>query len=155
MKKRRDPMKKSLLFLLLLLALGSFSDANGVIKEGEAYPLDKFQEKNKKIIKMVVKEISKTLPQKVDEYTKIVNIHDEGLTLIYTFEINTGAKSDRAIIKEDKARMKKNITRGICQSSKHFLDAGVTLSYKYLSASTKRELFTFTMTKKICGELNK
>jgi succinate dehydrogenase flavin-adding protein (antitoxin of CptAB toxin-antitoxin module) len=125
-----------------------------MIKDGEEYPIEKIREQNKIIIKMVVDEISKKLPQKVDNYTTLIKIRDEELTLIYTFEINTGAKSDEAIIKEDKARMKRIVSKGICQSSKRFLDAGVTLSYEYLSASTKQELFTFSMNEKECKGLN-
>ena len=141
-----------LLFITLLL--GSFSHSTETIKEGQEYPIDKLREQNKKIIKMVVEEISKELPQKVDKYTEMTKIRDENLSLIYTFEINTGVKSDEAVKKEDTERMRKNITKGICQSSKRFLDAGVTLIYEYMSASTKKELFTFTMTQKVCSELN-
>jgi hypothetical protein len=125
----------------------------GFAIEEQEYPVDKLKEQNREIIKMVVKEISKDLPQQVDKYTTMSRIRDENLTLIYTFEINTGAKSDKAVIKDDKSRMQKAISRGICQSSKRFLEAGVTLSYEYLSKSTKKELFTFTMNQKKCKEL--
>lgn len=137
------------LFLSLLL-LNGFSYATETIQEGEAYPIEKFQEQNKKIIKMVVEEISKTLPQTVDKYTEMTKIRDENLSLIYTFEINTGVKSDEAIRKEDHARMKKAVTKGICQSSKRFIDAGVTLVYEYLSATSKEELFSFKMDEALC-----
>ena len=140
---------KTVLFALITLLLTQTLSA---IEERE-YPVDKLKEQNREIIKMVVKEISKDLPQKVDRYTTMSKIRDENLTLIYTFEINTGAKSDKAVIKEDKPRMQKAISRGICQSSKRFLEAGVTLSYEYISASSKKELFTFTMNQKKCKEL--
>ncbi len=140
-------MKRVLLFALLLI----MTTLSAI--EKREFPVDKLKEQNREIIKMVVKEISKDLPQKVDKYTIMSKIRDENLTLIYTFEINTGAKSDESVIKEDKPRMQKAISRGICQSSKRFLEAGVTLSYEYLSASTKKELFTFTMTQKKCKEL--
>ena len=143
--------------LLSLIALTLFlipSYATDIIKETQEYPIEKIREQNRKIIKMVVKEISQKLPQKVDNYTTLVKIADIELTLIYTFEINTGAKSDEAVIKEDKERMKRVVSKGICQSSKRFLDAGVTLSYEYLSASSKKELFTFTLNQKLCKELN-
>jgi len=145
---------KRLLSLLTLLLFTTSSFATDMIKDGQEYPIEKIREQNKIIVKMVVDEISKKLPQKVDNYTTLIKIRDEELTLIYTFEINTGAKSDEAVIKEDKARMKRVISKGICQSSKRFLDAGVTLSYEYLSASTKKELFTFSMTQESCKELN-
>jgi len=147
-------MKKLLLLTICTILFGQISYATDIIKEGQEYPIDKLREQNKKIIKMVVEEISKELPQKVDKYTEMTKIRDENLSLIYTFEINTGVKSDEAVKKEDTERMRKNITKGICQSSKRFLDAGVTLIYEYMSASTKKELFTFTMTQKVCSELN-
>jgi hypothetical protein len=129
------------------------SYSTDIIKDGKEYPIEKIREQNKQIIKMVVEEISKTLPQKVDNYTEMTKIRDENLTLIYTFEINTGAKSDEAIKKEDRARMKKAVTKGVCQSSKRFIDAGVSLTYEYLSASSKNELFSFHMNESICKEL--
>ena len=145
---------KILLYVLTLLLFLDLAYATDVIKEGQEYPIEKIREQNKKIIKMVVEEISKKLPQKVDNYTNLIKIRDEDLTLIYTFEINTGAKSDEAVIKEDKPRMKRMISQGICQSSKRFLDAGVSLSYEYVSASTKKMLFIFAMNQKLCKELN-
>ena len=145
---------KRLLFIFTLLLFSTLIHATDKIKDGQDYPIEKIREQNKQIIKMVVDEISKKLPQKVDNYTTLVKIRDEALTLIYTFEINTGAKSDETVIKEDKARMKRVISKGICQSSKRFLDAGVTLSYEYLSTATKKELFAFTMNQKTCKELN-
>jgi methylphosphotriester-DNA--protein-cysteine methyltransferase len=146
-------MKKLLLSTVTLILLGASVYATDIIKEGQEYPIEKMKEQNQKIIKMVVEEISKTLPQKVDKYTKMTKIRDENLTLIYTFEINTGVKSDEAVQKEDKPRMEKAVTKGVCQSSKRFIDAGVSLSYEYLSATSKKELFSFHMNEEICKEL--
>ncbi len=136
--------------LLSIILLSQLSPATESIKEGETYPIEKIREQNREIIKMVVDEISKTLPQTVDKYTEITKIRDKNLTLIYTFEINTAAKSDEAVKKEDRSRMEKSVTKGVCQSSKRFLDAGINLSYEYFSASSKKELFSFQMTQKIC-----
>ena len=105
---------------------------------------------NKEIVRLVVKETRKLLPQTIDKYTKFVDIKNNGLTLIYTFEINTGAKSDEAIIREDEARMKKTITKGVCQSSKRFLDAQINITYIYKSAKTDKKLFQFDFTKAKC-----
>jgi len=144
-------MYKSLFaFMSILILLGNSLSATDVIKEGKEYPIDKLREQNQQIVTMVVEEISKSLPQIVDPYTTMTKIRDENLTLIYTFEINTGAKSDETVQKEDKERMEKAVTKGVCQSSKRFLDAGVKLAYEYFSASTKKELFTFNMTPEIC-----
>ena len=145
-------MQKRLLFLGLTLLTMSTS-ATDIIKEGQEYPLAKMKEQNQQIIKMVVKEISKTLPQKVDKYTSMTKIEENNLTLIYTFEINTGTKSDEDVKEKDKPRMGKAVTKGVCQSSKRFLDSGITLNYAYLNASTKKELFTFSINQKKCKKL--
>ena len=142
-----------LLLTVAIMMISSLSYATEVIKDGQEYPMDKMREQNQKIIKMVVEEVSKKLPQKVNKYTQMVKVRDENLTLIYTFEINAAPKSDETVRKEGKEKMEKNVSKGICQSSKRFLDVGVTISYEYLSASTKKELFTFTLTQKICKEL--
>jgi len=141
--------------LLSMIFILTLTYSKGIIKGEQEYPSDKFKEQNSKIIKMVVSEISKSLPQKVDKYTTMTNIRDENLTLIYTFEINTGSKSDKAVIKEDKPRMQKAITKGVCQTSKKFLDADISLAYKYKSATTQKELFTFLITKEKCQEPKK
>jgi len=143
---------RPLLSILLILTLGY---SEGIIKGEQEYPADKFKEQNSQIIKMVVSEISKNLPQKVDKYTTMTNIRDENLTLIYTFEINTGSKSDEAVIKEDKPRMQKAVTKGVCQTSQKFLDADISLAYEYKSATTQKELFTFLITKERCKEIQK
>jgi len=146
-------MQKTFL-LLAILFLTISTHATDIIKEGQEYPLEKMKEQNRHIIKMVVEEISKALPQKVDKYTSMTKIEESNLTLIYTFEINTGTKSDKDVKKEDKPRMEKAVTKGVCQSSKRFLDSGITLNYCYLNASTKKELFTFSMNQKKCKEFN-
>jgi len=143
---------RPLLSILLILTLGY---SEGIIKGEQEYPADKFKEQNSQIIKMVVSEISKSLPQKVDRYTTMTTIRDENLTLIYTFEINTGSKSDEAVIKEDKPRMQKAVTKGVCQTSQKFLDADISLAYEYKSATTQKELFTFLITKERCKEIQK
>ena len=142
-----------LLFSIIFILTLSYS--KGIIKGEQEYPSDKFKEQNSQIIKMVVSEISKSLPQKVDRYTTMTNIKDENLTLVYTFEINASPKSDKTIIKEDKPRMQKAITKGVCQTSKRFLDADISLAYEYKSATTKKELFTFLITKEKCQEPKK
>jgi hypothetical protein len=139
--------------LITILLLSATCQATDIIKEGKEYPIEKLKEQNQKIITMVVEEISKTLPQVVDPYTTMTNIRDENLTLIYTFNINTGVKSDERVKKEDRERMEKAVTKGVCQSSKRFLEAGVNLTYEYFSAATKKELFSFKMTPEICEGL--
>ena len=114
------------------------------------FPDKEMKAQNKKIAKLVAKEISSTLPQTIDKYTTLASVKSEDVTLVYTFEINTGSKSDEAIKKEDRTRMKQAVTVGICQSSRKFLEAGINTSYVYVSAKTKAHLFQFDITQKDC-----
>jgi hypothetical protein len=115
---------------------------------------DKVYLQNQNVIKMAASNMSKQLPQKVDDYTQLVKIEAKEQTLVYIFEINTGAKSDEAIIKEDKSRMKRAVTTGICNSSKRFLQSGIDISYVYISGISKRLLFQFDVNKKDCDYLD-
>ncbi len=109
---------------------------------------------NKIIVKMAAEEMSKTLPQTVDKYTALVSVKADGTTLEYSFDINTGAKSDNTVIMEDKKRMKKAIIIGICRSSLRFLEGDINIKYIYQSAKSKKELFNFLVTKQDCPERN-
>ena len=113
--------------------------------------LNKFQ--NTEVLKFAKEELSKQLPQKIDPYTTLVNISTKDSTLIKTYEINSGSKSDETIIKEDHSRMKKAITKGTCQTSQRFLKSGISLSYVYMSAKSKVKLFQFDVSKKDCPNL--
>ena len=112
--------------------------------------VQELQTQNRKIIALVVQELSKDLPKKIDQYTQFVGIKNEDLTLIYIFEINTGVKSDESIIKEDHTRMKRAVTQGVCRSSQRFLEAQINISYLYQSANTKKKLFQFDITQADC-----
>lgn len=111
---------------------------------------EKIQTQNQEIVKLAAKEISSQLPQKIDDYTQLVKIEAKDESLLYTYEINTGAKSDEMVIKEDKSRMKKAVTMGICSSSDRFLQSGIDIAYIYASAKSKKELFRFDVSKKDC-----
>ncbi|MEA2091562.1 MAG: hypothetical protein U9O83_04240, partial [Campylobacterota bacterium] len=126
-------------FLVFLSISISLLASDTSLKTG-TFPYKDIKEQNKEIAKLVAQEISETLPKIVDKYTTLVNIKSVDATLIYTFEINTGVKSDETIRKEDKSRMKKAITTGVCQSSEKFLAAGINTSYIYISAKTKAHL---------------
>ena len=136
--------------LLVLFSLTQLLLSADIQSRTAEFPTKEMKSQNKEIIKLVVEEISKSLPQDVDKYTKFVNIGSEDLTLIYTFEINTGAKSDESVKKEDHSRMKEAVTIGICNSSKRFLDAQIDISYIYTSAKTKSQLFKFDVTQSTC-----
>jgi hypothetical protein len=111
----------------------------------------KMQEQNKEIASMATKELSKNLPQKIDQFTTLQTIQNKNTTLLYTFLINDPKKSDEAIIKQDHSRMQKVITDGICKTSKRFLQAGINISYIYISAKSKKLLFKFDITKDKCN----
>jgi hypothetical protein len=140
-------MKKIILIVVMLM---SSLYASNVKTQTGAFPASKIKSQNKQIVQMAVKEISKKLPQTVDKYTQLVDIQAKDATIVYYFEINTGSKSDESVRKNDKKRMQDAVTRGICQSSKNFLKAQINISYVYISAKTKKELFKFDISKEDC-----
>jgi len=150
-------MKKILLSPLALVSLTTYCLANPLPQTVEPSVKSKAEQQlkvqNKHIVKLVVEEIGKKLPQKVDKYTKFVKIESEGLKLLYTYEINTGSKSDEAVRTEDKKRMEKFVVKGICQTSKRFLESNIDITYIYDSAISKEELFRFDVTLKDCKYL--
>ncbi len=123
------------------------------IKNQDVSP-EQLKSQNKEISKLVAEELSKNLPQEIDKYTKLTKVDSEEANIIYTFEINTGAKSDMAVQKEDHLRMKEAVTRGVCQSSKRFMDAKITIRYIYLSSKSKSNLFQFDINQAICFKLS-
>ena len=140
-------MKKLVLLLSFILSVTLV--AKDDIKT-QNMPTDEMIKQNIEIVKLASEEMQKTLPQKVDKYTTLEKVEGKDTTLIYVFEINTGAKSDETIIKEDKSRMKKAVTSGICQSAKRFLDAQIDITYMYRSSTSKVELFQFDVSQKDC-----
>ena len=141
-------MKKTLLALSIIVALSQYSLAEGIKQQD--LPVEEMQKQKREIVKLSSEEISKTLPQTVDKYTILTKVEGKDTTITYTFEINTGAKSDEAVKKEDRTRMQKAVTTGICQSSKRFIDAQINISYIYISANSKAELFRFDVTQADC-----
>ena len=143
-------MKKPFLFASLLsLCVTTLFSITAPTKD---LPVSELIKQNRQIVKLASEEISKTLPQKVDKYTNLLKVEGKGTTLLYIFDINTGAKSDEAVINEDHSRMEKAVTKGICKSSKRFLDAEISISYRYISASTQKTLFQFDVSKSDCDE---
>ena len=134
-------MKKLLLFLGVMLSVSIFAAET---------PANALELQNKEILKMAVSEISKNLPQKIDQYTTLVDVKADDLTLRYIHEVNTGAKSDEAVRNEDHARMRSAITKGTCISSKRFLESGISLSYVYNSEKSKAKLFQIDVSQKDC-----
>lgn len=145
--------KRTLIFTGVLLFIQTLTAEENRITVKE-YPLTEMQKQNRAIVKMAAEGLNKNLPQKVDDYTTLMKIKGKEETLIYIFEINTGAKSDEAVQKEDRTRMQKAVINGICHSSKRFLDAHINISYIYLSAKSKKELFHFDVKREDCGYID-
>ncbi len=130
------------------IIISSLFALSSILFSGELEEKIKLQ--NQEVVKLAAKELSNQLPKKIDNFTQLTNIQAKDETLLYTFEINATNKSDDMIIKEDKSRMKKAITTGVCNSSKKFLENGVDISYIYASAKSKKELFRFDVSQKDC-----
>ena len=143
-------MKNLLLFLSLLVLITNTLYAGDVATRTDEFPQEQMKSQNKIIAKMFVEEMSRSLPQKIDKYTNFVKINNNDTTIVYTFEINTGSKSDDAVRNEDRSRMHKAVKSGICKSSLKFLEAGINISYLYISASSKADLFRFDITQNDC-----
>jgi len=143
-------MKNFFSITTLLILLSQLSLAQDLKIRTDEFPAKEMKTQNKEIAKLVSAEISETLPQKVDKYTTLIKVTSINTTLLYTFEINTGSKSDEAVKNEDRSRMKKAITEGVCQSSRKFLAAGINTSYIYISAISKAHLFQFDIKQENC-----
>lgn len=108
------------------------------------------KKQNKLIVELAAKELSKTLPQKINQYTILINIKADDTILTYIYEINTSPKSDTTVRNEDNSKMQQAITIGTCKNSQRFLESGITVRYIYNSASTKDELFQFNIKQENC-----
>ena len=145
-------MLKQLLLVSTLLISTTFASDKAM--QSRELPAKEMKSQNKLITQLAADEISKSLPQIIDKYTTLVKVKAQNTTLIYIYEINTGAKNDDTVIKEDHSRMKKAITKGTCRSSKRFLEADISISYIYNSAKSKRKLFQFDINQTTCLNYN-
>lgn len=139
---------KITLLLLLTLSISLFS-SDIKTKTGE-FPAEQMKKQNIEIAALTAKSLSQDLPQTIDKYTTLTKIVSDKNRIVWTFEINTGAKSDESVRDEDHSRMQKAVTKGICQSSSKFLEAGINTSYIYVSAKSKANLFRFDISQKDC-----
>ncbi len=143
-------MNKLLLITIISLTYCQVIFAKDLpVKQQDVSP-QQLQKQNKEITILVAKELSKDLPKNIDKYTKFTSIVANDATLTYTFEINTGSKSDKIVMKEDKKRMEEAVVNGVCRSSKRFMDAQITIIYVYKSAKSKTKLFQFDITQSKC-----
>ncbi len=137
-------MKSIFTIFLALATLQSIVAADDDLAE-------KIRIQNRNVVKAAAESLAGELPKRVDAHTRLVAIDPKGETLLYTFEIDAGPKSDERVISEGKERMGRNVTAGICATSRRFLESGITIAYRYLSAATGRELFRFDVDEKRCG----
>ncbi len=111
--------------------------------------VDKMREQNLIVVKKAAEGIGESLPQKVDDFTKLIAIDSNGTKLIYTFEVDAGPKSDETMRKEG-AKMEPRILSGICSSAKRFMEADITLVYRYITSASKAEILKVTADKSKC-----
>jgi len=111
---------------------------------------EKVRMQNLKVVRMAAESLSEELPQKIDPYTELKAVEADGTKLIYRFELSVGPKSDEQIVREGKTRMERNVKKGICKSSKRFLENDIDIVYIYTSAATGKTLFSFTVGKRDC-----
>lgn len=136
------------LIFTMLFAFISILSASGL--RTQELSTKAMSDQREEIAKLAADEISKSLPQTIDKYTKLTAVKSQKSTIIYIFEIDTAPKSDDAVKKEDHTRMKNAVTQGVCRSSKRFLDANIDIRYTYKSTHSKADLFTFDISQESC-----
>ena len=146
-------MKQHFLQYTLLLCITSALYAKSIPIQAQDLPIEKMKNQNIQIASLAAQAMSKNLPKEIDKYTTLLSVKNNATTLVYTFSINSGAKSDAAIQKEDYSRMQKAVTAGVCQSSQRFLQAGIDITYVYVSTKTEKLLFRFDITQAKCTNL--
>jgi len=143
-------MNKVILVVISLLAVVQVAFAKDLpVKKQDVSP-QQLESQNKQIVILAAKQMSENLPQVINKYTTITSIKADDTSLIYTYEINTGSKSDKTVQAEDRTKWEKVFTKNVCERSKRFLDAQVLLSYVYISAKTKVKLFQFDVSQAKC-----
>jgi len=143
-------MLKKILLPLLITQIIFASEAQ---MQNRTISTKDMKTQNREITKLAAQEINKSLPHKIDKYTTLKTVKANNTTMVYTFELNIAPKTDDTVKKEDHARMKEAVTRGTCTSSKRFLDSDISIKYIYTSATSKKELFQFTITQESCLKL--
>jgi hypothetical protein len=142
-------IKKLLIIFLFTLAVL----ASDVKMQNRELSKNDMKSQNREIIKLAAAEMSKSLPNVIDRYTKLISVETDNTTLVYIYEIDTTPKNDETVKKEDHSRMQEAVTRGTCKSSKRFLEADISLRYIYKSANTKSELFRFNINQESCFKI--
>jgi len=120
------------------------------IQLGGDLEIDKMRMQNLNIVKKAVEGINKTLPQKVDNVTQLTHLDSNGTKLIYTFEVDIKEEDIDKVREKAKSSMAPRIRDGICKSSTRFLQAGIDISYRYISKKSKKELLIINVNDKSC-----
>jgi hypothetical protein len=144
--------------ITVLVALSSLCAAETMptfqpkLQVGKELSVDKLREQNLNVVQKAVEGIGEHLPQKVDDYTKLIAVDSNGTTLIYTFEVLSGPQSDDTLKRQGKG-MAPRIQRGICLSSKRFLQADIDLRYRYISSQSRQEILRVDVDKYRCQDI--
>lgn len=124
---------------------------NPQIQMGGDLSIDKMRQQNLTVVKKAVEGIRETLPQKVDNYTQFVAIDSNGTRLIYTFAVDAGPKTDAALRDKGK-KMAPRVFQGMCTSADRFIQADITLTYRYINKATQNEILRVDADKHLCPE---
>jgi len=122
---------------------------NPKIQTGGDLSVDKMREQNLVVVQKAAEGIGETLPQKVDDYTRLIAIDANGTRLTYTFEVSNGPKSD-ATLRQEGEKMAPRILAGICKSAERFMEADIALTYRYISSATRSEVLRVDADKSRC-----
>ena len=113
--------------------------------------VDKMRKQNLLIVRKAAEGIGESLPQRVDAYTKLTAVDANGTRLIYTFEVDAGPKSIESMRAKGHL-MAPRILSGICRSAQRFMEADITLTYRYLALPSRQEVLRVDANKTKCPE---
>ncbi len=150
--KRTVTLALAVLFMQVSLYALPLEKFQPKLQVGSELSPDKLKEQNLNVVQKAVEGIGETLPQKVDDFTNIVAIDSNGTKLIYTFEVQSGPQSDEAM-RQKGEKMAPRIKKGICMTSKRFLQADISIKYRYISSATKNEILSVDVDKQSCQPL--
>ena len=129
----------------------SIKPFNPQIQTGGDLTIDKLREQNLIVVQKAVEGIRETLPQKVDKFTQFIAIDSNSTRLIYTFAVDAGPKTDEALRAKGK-KMAQRIFKGMCGSADRFIQADISLTYRYVNKATQTEILRVDADKKLCPE---
>lgn len=149
--KKTVTLALSVLFMQVSLYALPLEKFQPKLQVGSELSPDKLKEQNLNVVQKAVEGIRETLPQKVDDFTNIVAIDSNGTKLIYTFEVQSGPQSDEAM-RQKGEKMAPRIKEGICMTSKRFLQADISIKYRYISSATQKEILSVDVDKYQCDD---